>query len=151
ALEEQLDPPPSTFDTATFFLIAHDPEPLPFGIIAFTKSLDTARLVKQYFPNATTRQVAGKTVYVNGKEAIYFPSDRQAMFGMVEGMEQYLAKPVATTGIMQPAIELATSRPVVVAGNLSSIPMAPGDLQNIPPDLQPLLKAQTVLLSLEMK
>lgn len=151
AMEEQLDPPPSSFETLTFFLLADDKEPLPVGVLGFNRPVDGAKIVKTFFPKAESKTIAGKTVYINGEEAIHFPNDRLAIFSYVKGMEQYLAQPVAKAGGMKAAIDLAASRPIVIAGNFTAIPQSADALRGVPPEIQPLLKAQALVFSVELQ
>jgi len=151
ALDEQLDPPPAAFESFTFFLLINDQGPLPFAIISFNRKLDETKLVKHFFPNAESKTLSGKSVHVNGQEAIHFVSDRQVIFSTREGMTQYLAKPVEAAGPMRAAIDLAMKRPVVLAGHIAALPIPANAFREIPPEIQPLLKVQDLMLSMELQ
>src|SRR4051812_43470768 len=145
ALEEQLVPSPSTFDRFTVFVTFSEHGVSPVGLLSFTKPVDAQQLVKTYFPRHEKKTIAGKTLYVCdcGGEA-YFPSDRQGMIGTSGAPEQYLARPVAAEGNMRAAIERAATKRGVVAANLAALPIPPQAFADVPPDLVPLLRAQTV-------
>jgi hypothetical protein len=159
ALDEQFVPAPSSLDRVTVFVLPDrgGKQPRLFGVIAFSAPFDRDRLVKVYLPEAATRQANGKAVYVprgNAEMAITFPDDRHVLIGTNEGMDDYLSKPPAKNGPLAGALKLATTRPVVAAGNISALPIQPAalfePLKGLPVDLRPILKAELVVLAMDL-
>ena len=155
ALDTMFVPAPSTINRITAFVIL-DPdskEPLPFVILQFAAPFKTAEVVTTNMPDAKIRRVAGKSVYTTAKlpeVAVTFPDNNHILLGMDSGMEKYLGKPVAKDGPLASAIKLAATRPVIAAANISALPIPPGLLNDVPPEVLPILKAQQLIVSLEL-
>jgi hypothetical protein len=154
ALDTQFVPAPSTLDRATGFVVL-DPQhgPLPFAVVAFSAPFDRAKVVQAYALGEPKKHVTGKTVYPSrelGAE-VYFPDDRHVMIGMPDSFAAYFAKPVAKDGPLAGAIKLAASgKPMVAAANVAALPIPKQLLDQLPAEARPLLKAQQVLLSVDL-
>src|SRR5262249_19343521 len=110
-------------------------------------------VAKVYAGGDEKRQVSGKTVY-GGKAAefeLYFPDNRHILVGPPGAFEGYLGRPVAKDGPLAGAIKLAASgKPVGAAADIAGLPIPKELLNEIPAEARPLLKAQQVLLSLDL-
>ncbi len=153
-LDKQFVPSPSSLDRATVFvrLDARSQEPQVFGVIAFSAPFEPAQIVKAYLPNSQKSQSGGKTVYTDKQMGIAatFPDDRHVLIGKPGALEAYLARPVAKDGPLSGAIKLAGTRPVVVAANIAALPIPPGALDGLPEESRPILKAQQLVISLDL-
>ncbi|MDB5313652.1 MAG: hypothetical protein JWO38_7854 [Gemmataceae bacterium] len=156
ALDKQFVPAPSSVDRATAFVVL-DPEtkePRPFGVLRFSAPFDAAEVAMLYLPEGKVRKVGGKAVYTSRKlpgVAVHFPDDRHILVGPDKGMDAYLSTPVAKTGPLSEALKLAASgRPVVAAVNIAALPIPPNALDGLPAEIRPLLKADLVVLSLDL-
>jgi prepilin-type processing-associated H-X9-DG protein len=154
ALDAQFVPAPSTLDRATGFVVL-DPQkgPLPFAVLAFSAPFDRAKVVQAYGLGEAKKQAGGKAVYASqalGAE-VYFPDDRHVMIGMPDSFATYFAKPPAKDGPIAGAIKLAASgKPMVAAANVSAMPIPKQVLDQLPPEVKPLLKTQMLLLSADL-
>ena len=153
--DKQFAPAPSSLDrvTAFFLMDAETKQPQAFGVIAFSAPFDPAQLAKMYLPAAKKKQAAGKTVYVDEANgvAVTFPDNQHVLLGMPGAVEAYLARPVAKAGPMAGALKLAaTGRPVVAALNIAGLPIPPGALDGVPEDVRPILKAEQLLISVDL-
>jgi hypothetical protein len=155
ALDQQFVPAPSTIDRFTGFVL-FDPqgmEPLPFAILAFSAPFVPEQVVKANMPEAKSRKVGGKTVYTTAKYpeiAVSFPDNKHVLIGPDHGMDAYLGKPVARDGPLAGAIKLAATKPVLAAANVAALPIPPDALNDVPAEIRPLLKAQQMILSLDL-
>ncbi len=150
---DKLSPPPSAFDRLTAFVVMGDREPQPFFVVSFSQAVDKDAVVATVLPGNKPKQVGGKTVYAGAGDSphglvAYFPSDRHVVVAESRALDAYLARPVAAEGNMKKALALAAVRPVVAAVNLAALPIPWGELRDLPPPLLPLLKAQTVQLTM---
>lgn len=154
ALDQQFVPAPSSISRLTAF-VTMDPQagPQPFALLAFAAPFDPKQVVKVNLPDAKSRMSGGKAVYTSAKYpdvAVHFPDNHHILIGLDAGMDGYLGKPVAKDGPMAGALKLAATRPLLAAVNIAGLPIPPDLLQNVPPEIQPILKAQQVVLSLDM-
>jgi hypothetical protein len=155
ALDKQFVPAPSTISRATLF-VTLDPkrkEPAFFGVLAFSAPFNPEQVAKVYLPNARKAAAGGKAVYSDPQAgiAVHFPDNRHIVVGMPGALEAYLAKPPAKGGPMAAALKLAGSgKAVVAAVNVAGLPIPPDALDQLPPEVRPLLKAQQVILALDL-
>ena len=151
ALEEQLVPPPSAFDRATVFVTMGQRGPEPVGIVAFSKPVEPAQLLKTYLPNAKEVKMGGKAVHVcECGVAAYFPSNSLVVLAEPAALESYLSKPVAAEGNLKAPLALAAGRSILLAANLAAIPIPPDVFRSLPPAFIDAAKAQTVTLSVDL-
>jgi hypothetical protein len=155
ALDAQFVPAPSTINRATLF-VTLDPqrkEPAPFGILAFSAPFNPEQVAQVYLPNARKAAAGGKAVYSDPQAgvAVHFPDNRHILVGMPGALEAYLSKPPAKDGPMAAAIKLAASgKAAVGAVNIAALPIPPNALDELPPEVRPLLKAQQVMIALDL-
>jgi hypothetical protein len=155
ALDEQFVPKISTFDRGTAFVMLHGErrEPVPFLVLRFTESFNADDVVKAYIPNAKKTNVGGKTVHgTSGHDmAFYFPDDKHMVVSSQNGLTMYLGHDMPKTGVMSYGLKLAASgRPVVGSVNLTAVPLPPQVLEQLPPDVKALLKAEHITASLDL-
>jgi len=66
-------------------------------------------------------------------------------------MAYYLKHKSPTTGPLSHGLKLAASgKPVVVSVNVAALPIPPRELEGLPPEVKPLLKAEHVTASLDL-
>jgi hypothetical protein len=155
ALDAQFVPKISTFDRGTAFVMfsGERKEPVPFFVLRFTEVFDPAAVVKAYAPDAERKNVGGKAVFgSNGHDvAFYFPDNNHMVVSSLDGLVMYLGHDMPKTGAMSYGLKLAASgRPIVGSVNLAALPIPPQFLEQLPPDVQQLLKAQHVTASLDL-
>ena len=155
ALDEQFVPKVSTFDRATVFLLLSGErhEPVPVAVLRFTEAFDPEKVVNAYRPNAEKSKVGGKTIYgTNGRDiACYFPDNQHIVLSTRDGLTMYLGHAMPATGPMSTGLKLAASgRPIVGSVNLAALPIPLQALQQLPPDVQQLLKAEHITGSLAL-
>jgi hypothetical protein len=131
--------------------------PSPFAVLSFSAAFDAEKVAAVYLAKPEKKVIAGKTIYSdapNVQLALYFPDDRHIVIGM-KGMkgtfEGYLSNPVAKDGPMAKAIaQAAAGKHVVAAVDLASIPIPEQELADLPPEVKTLLKAKSLLLTLDL-
>jgi len=154
ALDAQFVPAPSTIDRVTGFVLLDDPMKGPqiFGVLAFSKPFDSAKLLESYLPGAKKTMVGNRAVYADldrGME-LSFPDDRHVLVGQAGSLGGYFARKNPASGPMSRAIALAASRPVVAAANIAALPIPPGALDQVPAEVRPILKAEQVMIALDL-
>jgi hypothetical protein len=154
-LDKQFVPAPSSFARATgFVVLSPDKGPLPYGVVAFSAPFQPSDVAKSYLPNGRARKSGGKTIYTSpqaGDVALYFPDNKTIVVSSREGITEYLSKPVAKDGPLAGALKLAAGgKAIVAAANLAALPIPPGALNELPPQVQPLLKAELVTLVVDL-
>ena len=153
-LDKQFVPAPSSFDRVTAFVLLDDPAkgPQVFGVIAFSKPFAPVQVVKAYLPKAEKKTVAGKIVYVDAGLGIEvtFPDNRHVLIGQAGTLEGYFTRAPAKDGPMAGAIRLAATRPVVAAANIAALPIPPGALDQVPENVRPILKAEQLVIALDL-
>ncbi len=155
ALDKMFVPAPSSISRATAFALLEpeSKEPLPFAIFAFDVPFDPVQVVRVNLPETNSRVIAGKVVYSTPQMpqiGVYFPDKNHIVIGLEPGFDIYLGKPIASEGPLASALKLAATKPVVAALNIAALPLPPGLLNDVPPEVLPILKAQQVVASLEL-
>jgi hypothetical protein len=154
ALDAQFVPAPSTLSRATVFLLIDEKKkPQPVGVFAFSAAFDPAAVVKAHLPANTTEKVGNKVVYRSPESVLefHFPDNKHIVVGFDGSLDTYLARPVAKTGPMADAIQLAASgKPFVGCVNVAALPIPKDAFTAVPPDVLPLLKAERVTVSMEL-
>jgi hypothetical protein len=153
-LDRQFVPAPSSLERATAFVLL-DPEtkePRPFGVIRFSAPFDPAVVARLYLPKARVVGAGAKAVYVDREMglAVTFPDDRHVLIGVPGAVEAYLAGKPAKDGPLAPALKLAATRPVVAAANVAALPIPPDALDEVPEEVRPILKADQVVVSMDL-
>jgi len=158
AFEKQVYPSPSTIERATVVVLAPKEgergEPVIVGIVRFTEAFDSDKIVKLYVPNAVTAKANGKTLYGDKESGlgIHFPDDKHMIIGPAEAVEAFISRPPVLKGGITSALQTAASGTTIVAAvNVRAIPIPPQAFKDIPENLQPLLKAERIMLTLDMK
>jgi prepilin-type processing-associated H-X9-DG protein len=154
-LDKQFVPAPSSMARATGFVImSAEKGPMPVGILSFSAPFNPADVAKTYLPNGRARKSGGKTIYTSpggDNVALYMPDNQTIVVTEKEVMTDYLSRPVAKDGPLAPALKLAAAgKAVVAAANIASLPIPPGALGDLPPSVQPILKADTVVVTLDL-
>jgi prepilin-type processing-associated H-X9-DG protein len=154
AIDTQFAPAPSSLDRATAFVLMDDPmkEPAVFGILAFSKAFDSAQVLKSYLPEAKKSMAGNRPVFTDADKGIEiaFPDDRHILIGQAGTLAGYFARKSPADGPMSRALKLAESRPVVAAANIAGLPIPPGAIEQIPAEVRPLLKAEQVMIALDL-
>jgi hypothetical protein len=154
-LDRQFTPAPSSLARLTGFVVM-SPEkgPQPFGLVAFSAPFDPAAVARSYLPGGRARKSGGKTIYTSPEVqdvALYFPDNKTILVGPREGITDYLANPPAKDGPLAAALKAAAGgKAVVAAANIAALPIPPGVLDGLPPDVAPLLKAKLVTVTMDM-
>ncbi len=158
AFEKQVYPSPSTIERATVVVLAPKEgargEPIIVGIVRFTEAFDSDKIVKLYVPNAVTAKANGKTLYGDKESGlgIHFPDDKHLIIGPAEAVEAFISRPPVLKGGITSALQTAASGMTFVAAvNVRAIPIPPQAFKDVPENLQPLLKAERIVLTLDMK
>ena len=154
-LDRQFVPAPSSLSRVTGFVVM-TPEkgPQPFGVIAFSAPFNPADVAKTYLPNGRARKSGGKTIYTSpagADVALYMPNNQTIVVSSKEGMTEYLSRPVAKDGPLAAALKQAAGgKEIVAAANIAALPIPPGALDGLPPDVQPILKAEQIVLTVDL-
>jgi len=154
-LDKQFVPAPSSLARGTGFVVmTAEKGPMPFGIVSFSVPFNPSDVAKTYLPNGRARKTGGKTIYTSpggDNVALYMPDNQTIVIGEKEAMTDYLSRPVAKDGPLAPALKLAAGgKAVVAAANIAALPIPPGALGDLPPSVQPILQAQTVVVTLDL-
>ncbi|MFO0803563.1 MAG: DUF1559 domain-containing protein [Gemmataceae bacterium] len=154
AIDAQFAPAPSTLDRATAFVLMDDPakEPAVFGILAFSRAFDSAQVLKSYLPEAKKNMAGNRPVFTDADKGIEiaFSDDRHILVGQAGTLAGYFARKSPNEGPMSRALKLAESRPVVAAANIAGLPIPPGAIEQIPAEVRPILKAEQVMIALDL-
>ena len=157
AFEKQVYPSPSTIERATIVVLAPKEmtrEPVVVGIVRFSEAFDSDKIVKLYVPNAVVAKANGKTLYGDKESGlgIHFPDDKHLSIGPAEAVEAFISRPPVLKGGITSALQTAASGMTMVAAvNVRALPIPPQAFKDIPENLQPLLKAERIVLTLDMK
>ncbi|MFO0847461.1 MAG: DUF1559 domain-containing protein [Gemmataceae bacterium] len=157
SLDEQFVPAPSTIDRVTAVLLSLDPQqgnPAFAAIARFSAPFDPAKVRAAYFTDARVKQAGGKEYYVDDKTkaAVYFPDPSTLVLSDEKGVAAFLAMPAGSGGRLSKAVALAASGPhLTAAANVKGLPIPPDAVEQIPPELRPLAKLDTVTVTLELK
>jgi hypothetical protein len=154
-LDKQFTPAPSSLSRLTgFVLMSQEKGPQPFGLITFSAPFNPAEVAKTYIPGGRAKKSSGKTIYTSpqgGDIALHFPNNQTILVGSKDGMADYLSRPVAKDGPMAAALKLAAGgKAVVAAANIAALPIPPGALDGLPPDVQPILRADQLTVTLDL-
>jgi type II secretory pathway pseudopilin PulG len=153
-LDTQFSPAPSSIDTITGFVLMDDPmkEPNAYGIVAFSKPFVAADVVKSYLPKAERMAAGDRIIYTDAAKGIEvsFPDDRHILVGEAGSLSTYFAHKPVKNGPIAKAIKLAETRPVVAAANIAGLPIPPEALNQIPENIRPILKADQLVISLDL-
>ncbi|QDU19329.1 DUF1559 family PulG-like putative transporter [Urbifossiella limnaea] len=154
-LDKQFVPAPTSLARATgFVFMSAEKGPQPVGIVSFSAPFNPADVAKTYLPNGRARKSGGKTIYTSpggDNVALYMPDNQTVVIAEKEAMTEYLSRPVAKAGALAPALKLAASgKAVVAAANVAALPIPPGAFGDLPPGVEPILKAETVVVTLDL-
>ncbi|MFO0795960.1 MAG: DUF1559 domain-containing protein [Gemmataceae bacterium] len=154
-LDKQFVPAPTSLARATgFVFMSAEKGPQPVGIVSFSAPFNPADVAKTYLPNGRARKSGGKTIYTSpggDNVALYMPDNQTVVIAEKEAMTEYLSRPVAKDGALAPALKLAASgKAVVAAANVAALPIPPGAFGDLPPGVEPILKADTVVVTLDL-
>ena len=155
-LDEQFVPPPSTIDRIT--AVALPPqgdrrEPAVVAILAFSAPFDPAKVRAAYLADAKPQKAGGKEFYADDQSgvAVHFPNDRTLVFGDVKTLPVFLGRPAKADGGLSGALKQAAGNNAVFAAvSVKALPIPPEFSDNIPPDIQPLLKTEYATISVEL-
>jgi prepilin-type processing-associated H-X9-DG protein len=157
AFEKQVYPSPATIDRATVILLPPKDDrepPTVVGVIRFTEPVDRAKLVKLYIPNAITAKANGKTLYADKETEVglHFADDKHLVIGPAQMVEGFLARPPVLRGGITPAVEAAAKGTAVVAAvNVRALPIPPQAFEQVPDNIRPLLKADRITMTMDLK
>ena len=154
ALDAQFVPKISTFDRATVFVLIDERQrPLPYLVLRFTAPFNPTEVVDAYLPNAAKTNHGGKTVYhgERGDFELYFPDNKHIMVSPPDAMIRYIKHESPKSGAMSYGLKLAASgKPVVGSVNGAALPIPPRELEMLPAEARPLIKAEHVTISLDL-
>ena len=161
AFDKRFVPAPSTIDRLTAYMPPPDFEngPGEFNLVfimTLSKPFDRDKFLKQ-LGKTTERKGRNGGFVVDEEEAVAvrFLNDRSIAFGTIQAIQHMVdnAAPLKP-GPLTPALELAAgSRPIVFGFNVSALPADKIDellAREIPEPLQPLFRAQSVTLSMDL-
>ena len=154
-LDKRFSPAPSTAESVTAYVIApagRSEEPSAVVLFTFSKAFDPAAVLKQAAPKA--KAMKGKQSEWHGDEGedygMMIVGDRTFAFGSFKGIARLADEGESKGSAAIP--ELADAKKlVVIAGNLSAIPpqVVADVFRAVPPAILPLLKAKSVVISLD--
>ena len=156
ALDDQFLPPPTTIERVTAVALPMDPErrePRVVAVLTFNAAFDPAKVRSRYLPDAKGQRSGGKVFYAdeNSHLAVHFPDDRTLVVGDDKTVPEFLARPAKATGAMADAVrQAAGGHSVFAAVNVAKVPFPPGFTDDVPPEFQPLLKAETLTLAVDL-
>jgi len=154
AIDTQFAPAPSSISRITAFVLLDDPmkEPAVFGILAFSQPFEPAKVLQTHLPEAKKAMAGNRPVYTDMDKGIEiaFPDNRHILIGQAGTLAGYFARKSPAEGPMARALKLAETRPVVAAANIAGLPIPPGALDQIPAEVRPLLKAEQVMIALDL-
>jgi hypothetical protein len=156
ALDERFVPPPSTIDRVTAVALppqGDHAQPLLVAILSFSAPFDPARVRAAYLPDIKVQRAGGKEYFADEKSgvAVHFPDNMTLVFGDAKSLPSFLGRPAKADGPLAGALrQAAGAKAVFAAVNVKALPLPPGLTDNIPPELQPLLKTETATLSVEL-
>ncbi|HVK15443.1 MAG TPA: DUF1559 domain-containing protein [Fimbriiglobus sp.] len=156
ALDSQFVPPPSTIDRIT--AVALPPQgdrsdPSVLAILSFSAPFDSARVRSAYLPDVKPQKAGGREFFADDRSgvAVHFPNDRTLVFGDVKTIPAFLGRPAKADGGLAVALkEAAQNKAVFAAVNVKALPIPPQFSDNIPPEIQPLLKTDHATVSVEL-
>jgi Protein of unknown function (DUF1559) len=150
-LDADFTPAPSTIDRITTVLLPFKdkPEPRFVTILAFSKSFDADAVKKRYMPKAEELKANGKAYSADKLAGVsaHFPNDTTIVFGDADTVPQFLEMSGKASGSLAESLRTATTKPVVACVNVQKLPLPPELADQLPLDLKPLLKAETITLS----
>jgi hypothetical protein len=155
ALDEQFVPPPSTIDRITAVALPPQgdrPEPLVVAILSFSAPFDPAKVRAAYLAEAKPQKAGGREYYADDKSglAVHFPNNTALAFGDVKTMPVYLRGLAKSSGGLSDVLKQAAGKAVFAAVNVKALPIPPQLSDNIPPELQPLLKTEFATASVDL-
>ncbi len=161
ALDEQFVPPPSTIDrvTAVVFPPTRDRlergqrEPVVVAIVSFSAPFDPAKVRAAYLPDVKVQRAGGKEYFADEKvgAAVHFPDNKTLVFGDVKTLPAFLAHPAKPDGPLAGALrEAAGNHAVSAAVGVQALNLPPQLTDQVPPDVQPLLKAEYATLTVDL-
>jgi hypothetical protein len=159
AFDKRFVPAPSSIDRVTVAILPTDnlqKEPDFLVILATTKPIDRAAFLEQMLSGGEKQQAGGKSFYVLAKQKVgmHFVDERTLAFGPVDAIRRTLSRPPARQGDLTAALrQTQQGKPLVAAVNVAALAgmLPPAALQQIPPPLQPLLKAKLATVSLDLE
>ena len=154
-IDRQFVPAPSTLSRGTVFVLLDDrKKPHVVGVLAFSAPFDPMKVVKAYLPDHAEEKVGGKTVYRSAGSEVefYFPDDRHIVLGTEGSLNHYLSKAPAKDGPLASPLKLTAggAKVVVLAGDISALPIPPEALESVPADVRPLLKAKQLTIAVDL-
>jgi len=154
ALDEQFVPKVSTFDRVTGVLMvgSENREPLPLLVLRFREPFDPDAVIKAYRTGPETLTLNGKTAYRAGDFGFYLPDKQHIVFGPPPAVIAHLKHTFPKDGPLSAGLKLAASgQPLVASLDIAGLPIPPRELEQVPADIRPLLKARhlTAFLDLE--
>jgi len=161
AFDKRFVPAPSTVERLTAYMPAPDfqngPQEFnPVFIMSVSKPFDRGRFLRQLGKTQERKgRIGGFFIDEDESIAVRFLDDRTMAFGTVQAIQHMVDfAPPQKAGPLSPAIELANgARPIVVSMNASVLPPEPVNefiAREIPEPLQPLFRAQSVTLSMDL-
>jgi prepilin-type processing-associated H-X9-DG protein len=156
ALDEGFVPAPSTISRGTVVVMAPGPNehghPRVAVLIAFSAPFDKDSVVKAYMPNGKKKQAGGKDYWEDAdmELAVAFPADRVIAIGNGSGVAGLIGSPAKADGPLAPAIAAAreNTRHLIGAVNVAALPIPPQLGNQLPPEVQPLLRARMIAIGL---
>ena len=148
ALDDGFVPAPSSVDrlTVVFLPPAGGGGPKAVAIVGFSAGFDADAFRDAHMPGAAKKTIGGNAVWSNANVAAAFPKDKMLVVGPPDAMAAYCATPVTADGPLASALKEAAggTRHVLGAVNLKALPLPPRAFEEMPAELRPLLKAESV-------
>lgn len=155
-LDRDFSPSPSTLDRVTTVVLPPSntvtPDLRTVTVLAFSKPFDAAKVKKQYMPRGEERKENGKA-YTADKlagVAMHFADDKTLVFGDADTLPAFLKLKGKPAGSFADAVKLAATKPLVACLNVKAVPVPDAVKNELPEGLQPLLRAETAVLSADL-
>ncbi|HET6574480.1 MAG TPA: DUF1559 domain-containing protein [Fimbriiglobus sp.] len=155
ALDEQFVPPPSTIDRITVVVLPPQgdrSEPRVLAILSFSAPFDPAKVRAAYLAGVKPQTAGGREFYAIDRSelAVYFADNKTLVFSDVKTLPVYLRGLAKSSGGLSDVLKQAASKAVFAAVNVKALPIPPQLSDNIPPDVQPLLKTEFATVSVDL-
>ena len=154
-LDKDFTPAPSTLDRVTTVALPFAGDSFDLRtvtILSFSKPFDADKVRKQYMPKGEELKANGKA-YTSDKRAgvaVHFVDDTTLVFGDADTVPAFLSLKGKPAGSFADAVRLAAGKPVVACVNVKAVPIPDQVKNDLPDAFQPLLKAETAVLSADL-
>ena len=156
ALDTDYKPKPSTLDRVTLVMLPMKgprlDDPKMITILAFNEPFVADEVRTMYLPKAEAKRAGGKTYYSDELYGVslHFADERTIVYGDAETLPAFLKIAGHPTGPLREAVVANYGKPMIACVNLNEIPLLAELAGQLPPEIQPLLKAERLTLTADM-